>query len=157
MRDDIIEFECEWCSSMFRDLLFDISREYGRVHYRSPSSLEQVEVKGSESIANFYSRKCRAQKRLAVMAAQRVPIPAKRPSLGPVESCAKCCGPVDMSGWHLTFVESDMDLVGDSFSPLDVTYLAVVCNKCAHFRAKVALAYPIDESNSLKKNRSTQS
>ena len=90
------------------------------------------------------------------MAAQCVPIPAKRLLLEPVESCAKCYDPVDMSDWHLTFVESDMDMVGDSFNPLDVTYLAVVCNQCTHFRANVALAYLIDESNSLKKNRSNQ-
>lgn len=144
MKDDIMEFECECCGNIFRDLLFDISLDYERVDFRSPSSFDEVEVKGSESIANFCSKKCRSEKELAVLAAQHLSITATRPSLGPVESCAKCRGLVDMSDWHLTFLESDIDTSGDSFRPLDINYLAVVCNKCAPFRANVALAEPID-------------
>lgn len=138
-----MEFECECCGNMFRDRLFDISREYGRVHFRSPPIFDEVEIHGAESIANFCSNDCRTKKRQAVMTAQRVPIPTVRPSLGPVETCAKCSGPVDMSAWHLTFLEGLYDTSCDSCRPIEVDYLAVVCRKCVPSRLNVALTEPI--------------
>lgn len=138
MQDDVMEFECETCEVMFRDRLFEIAREYERVIFSSPARLDEVEIKDSENIANFCCSKCLDSGRSSVMAAQRVPIPAERPGIGPIESCAKCSGPVDMSDWHLTFVESEVDTSGSGFRPIDVKYLAVVCRKCGPFQAETA-------------------
>lgn len=130
MHSGAMQFECETCGTMFQDRLFDISREYERVIFNRPSLPDEIEIADAENIANFCSSVCRELGKVAVMAVQRVPIPPVRPGIGPVESCSKCKGPVDMADWHLSFVEGELDTSGPAFRPLDIEYLAVVCRKC---------------------------
>ena len=144
MDNEEMEFECETCGAMFRDRLFGVSRAYERVIFSSPDALEEVHTGYSECIANFCSSACLARGRSAAMRAQCVPIPAVRPGIGPVEACAKCKGPVDMSDWHLTFLEDEIDTSLNRFQPLNVDYIAVVCRQCAP-RAIAKASASIDE------------
>lgn len=124
--DDDLEFECESCGKMFSGVLFAIDREFERVAFAA-GELPVVSISGSENIANFCSADCRKKGRESVMRAEGVPI--QRVGLGPIETCAKCGGPVDMTGWHLTYLDSDTRFEGSYPQPLDVDYLAVVCNR----------------------------
>ena len=65
------------------------------------------------------------------MAALRIRVPNQRPGVGPVEVCARCWGPGDMSNWHLVFLESDTNTKGTSVKPEEVEYIATVCRTCA--------------------------
>ena len=139
MSTEVMEFECTTCHRMFSSVVFDLSREYDRVIYHRPSALDEVAVADAEGIASFCSQDCRARGTAAVMVEQQVPIPAERPGIEPVESCAKCGGDVDMSEWHLTFVEAEADFSGFGVELANVEYLAVVCRRCAP-RAKATMA-----------------
>ena len=123
-----IEFECETCGVMFREMVYEVAKEIDRVHYRE-SEVEEVEIHGSENLANFCSKQCRSASLVTVMSREGVPI--KRVGVDPIEPCAKCGGPVDMSDYHLTYVEQDIKFLPTSTVPQDVDYLAVVCRNCA--------------------------
>lgn len=56
---------------------------------------------------------------------------ARIPNIGPVEACAKCEGPVDMSDWPLTFTECHMKETGGGLVTREFAYLAVVCKVLA--------------------------
>jgi len=126
--NDEFEFECETCGVMFREMLYEVAKEIDRVHYRE-GAVEEVEILGGENLANFCSKQCRNATLVAVMAREGVPI--KRVGVDPIEPCAKCGGPVDMSDYHLTYVEQDIKFLPTSAVPQDVDYLAVVCRNCA--------------------------
>jgi hypothetical protein len=111
--------------------LFDFAREENRVFYRSPAAIDEVEVRSSVGLASFYSSECRERGRDAVMVQNDIPASVVRPGVEPVEICGKCGGPVDMSDWHLTFVESELELSGSCAEPNDTQYIAVVCRRCA--------------------------
>lgn len=115
----------------FPETWYDLSRALERVHYKSPWSLDEVEVQASEGIGVFCSQLCLDAGREAVMNASGVPIPAVRPGIGPVESCAKCARPVDMSDWHLTYTDGCLEEKGDEVRVIAVDYVAVVCRDCA--------------------------
>jgi hypothetical protein len=123
-------FECMACGRMFERRWFDISREYERVHYKSPGALDEVEISRAESVGVFCSQACLNVGRGGVMQKQRVPIPPVRPGIGPVETCAKCSGPVDMSDWHLTYTNGECEEQEFSVSVLELDYVAVVCKGC---------------------------
>jgi hypothetical protein len=65
------------------------------------------------------------------MRQEQVPIPAIPPGIGPVEQCAMCKGPVDMSDFHLTYDKSHCERTTPlAMRPIDVDCLAVVCKMC---------------------------
>lgn len=129
-------YQCHWCGEMAGETLFAISREFERLCFTGLSAGADItiDVDGSESIALFCSRKCRNQGGTAAMATQHVPIPATKPSLVPVEICAICHGPVDMSDWHLSFLKSDTNAWIKQHKRNEVKYIAILCRKCAPFR-----------------------
>lgn len=128
MHDDDMEFECESCGAMFRGTLYAVDRELERVGFGA-SNPPVVSIRDSENIANFCSTMCRERGRAAVMAAEGVPI--QRVGVEPIEPCAKCGKPVDLTGWHLTYLDSDTRFCGSIGQTLGVDYLAVVCSACS--------------------------
>lgn len=90
-----------------------------------------VEVKGLKSIAKYCSNRCRRKGRKLAMAAEHVPMPAKRPSLGPIEVCAKCGGIVDMTKWHVVYFQSNDNTPSHADKTYDAKELAVICKTCA--------------------------
>ncbi len=131
MPNDWMEFECMNCGKMFTRKWYDLSRTYERVHYKSPTLLDEVEIEDAEGIGTFCSQQCLDVGRAPVMRDEGVPIPSARPGIGPVESCAKCSGPVDMSDWHLTYTDGCLEEDCGGVKTLEVDYLAVVCRECA--------------------------
>jgi hypothetical protein len=126
-----MEFECESCGVMFKETLYGIDREQNKVIFCDKGLLE-VDIRSSENIANFCSHSCRERGREAVMRKEQVP--ERRVGVEPIEPCAKCGGPVDMSDWHLTYVESDTRFTGDVGDTLDIDYLVVLCKRCTERR-----------------------
>jgi hypothetical protein len=128
-----IEFECATCGPKVGIALFDVAREYERLRYSGSTESDEVEidVSSAASIAIYCSKLCRDQGRPLVMAAMHVSLPIHRPSFGPIEVCARCLAPVDMSDWHLTILESDTNTTGLPFKPFEVEYIAVICRTCA--------------------------
>jgi hypothetical protein len=118
---------------VFQSTVFEIIREWNRTHFEDdPPS---VEIQGAWGLECYCSRECLNARRVAVMAAENVPI--RRPGIGPVETCAKCGGPVDMTCFHLTYLESSSKNVTEFVSnTVSLDYLAVVCHQC----------HPIDSS-----------
>jgi hypothetical protein len=128
MRDDSPTlYECENCAVTFSTRIFEIARAFEKVSYSR--ALPSVAVRNSESLANFCSADCRTKGRDAVMARYRVPV--LRVGIGPIEPCARCRGPVDMTEFHITFTESEMvERDVTILEPVDVDYLAVLCRNC---------------------------
>lgn len=128
-----INFECTFCGSLVGDALFDVAREYERMRYKDSSDGFEVaiDISTSESLAGFCSKLCRHQGGASVMATMRIRVPNQRPAFGPIEVCARCGGPVDMSDWHLVFLESDTNTKWTLVEPDEIEYIAVVCRTCA--------------------------
>ena len=125
--DDEMEIECMSCGSMFRGTLYAVDREVKRVAFDA-SDVPTVHVKESEDIGSLCSVDCRERGRDAVMKAEGVPI--RRPGIGPIESCAKCGRPVDMTNWHRTYLDHDLRFSGSIGQTLRIDYLAVLCRAC---------------------------
>lgn len=125
--DDEMEFECMNCGVMFKCTHCGIDREVERVRFPA-QGFPEVEARGIENIGSFCSLLCRERGREDIMRAQGVPI--RRVGIGPVETCARCGGPVDMTSWHLTFLDIDSRFSGSIAHTLDIDYLAVLCLSC---------------------------
>jgi len=131
--DITIEFDCATCGPKIGFALFDVAREYERMRYSGPTESDDVEidVSSAASIAIYCSKVCRDQGRPVVMSEMRICPSIQPPSFGPVEVCARCAGPVDMSDWHLAILESDTNTTALPFKPVEVEYIAVICRTCA--------------------------
>jgi hypothetical protein len=126
-----MDFECMHCGKLFQRRWFDIGAAFERVHYEARGGYDEVEVGYGEGVGVFCSRACLESGRPQVMATEGVPIPSVRPGIGPIEKCAICDGVVDMSDWHFTYTDGQME--EQSFGAVEVidnAYLAVVCRKC---------------------------
>lgn len=128
---ELMDFECMSCSKMFSGVWHDISKRRERVIFNSPQALDEIEVLSGEGIGVFCSGGCHQAGRSKVMREEGVPIPPVPPDLGPVESCAKCKGPVDMSDWHLMYTEGVMKETSWGIDALRETLMAAVCKKCS--------------------------
>lgn len=121
------EFECFTCGAIFKNRVFGISREWERVDYLE--TMPVVSVADSYGLECYCSERCQKARISEVMERERVPI--LRPGLGPIEVCSKCRGSVDMSQFHLTYLEDQVETDGFNATPIDVGYLAVLCRACA--------------------------
>ncbi len=123
---DSDDYQCFTCDRIFRGRVFEIAREWERVHFSE--NIPDVEIEGSYGIECFCSQLCTDLRREEVMAREGVPI--HHPDLGPIEPCSKCGAPIDMTQFHLAYVESCVDMHGCVGRQVDVEYLAVVCSTC---------------------------
>lgn len=128
-----IKFHCACCGPKTGYALFDIAREFERMQYQDQPNtpVVEIEVSSAESVAIFCSKICRDRGGPAILAGQRIRVPKTRPALGPIEICARCGYPVDMSDWHLVFLESDTNATGTPGKPDEVEYIGVLCRNCA--------------------------
>ena len=121
------EYECFTCSVRFKKKVFSITREWERVDFSE--ALPEVDILDAYGLECYCSKSCLEGRRDEVMARGQVSI--TRPNLGPVETCAKCGGPVDMSEFHLAYLEDESIDEGTFVSTMiDLDYLAVVCKRC---------------------------
>ena len=133
-----MDFYCMTCNTCFEKQLFNVARSMERVLFFAAPRLNEVQVTHAEGIGVFCSDSCRAQGLPALMARERVPIPVNPPDIGPIEVCARCSGPVDMSDFHLTYSKCEMVYSGIYGRESNFKYLAVVCQRCAGSHAAVA-------------------
>jgi hypothetical protein len=120
--------QCFHCNQTFESPVFETACEWNRVLYSD--GLPSLEIEEHHWLEQYCSERCREARLETVMAREAVPI--RRPGLGPIELCAKCRRPVDMSRLHLTYLETKylIDEHG-GFTPVDADYLAVLCRQCA--------------------------
>ncbi|MCK9381767.1 MAG: hypothetical protein M0P95_11990 [Sulfuritalea sp.] len=121
---------CDACEKPFRTPMFDISKGYERTIYDG-NRMPEVEIIGSGTIAQYCSDPCRVKKISAVLAKENVR--ATYPDIGPVEACSRCGKPVDMTKFHLTYVDSDTEQDWDRMcaTVTKTVVLAVLCDACA--------------------------
>lgn len=120
------DYECFTCNRIFKGRVFEIAREWERVHFSE--SIPEVEIEDSRGLECYCSQLCANLRREEVMAREGVPI--RHPGLGPIEPCSKCGAPIDMTQFHVTYVDSCVDVHGFVGVSVDVNYLAVVCSTC---------------------------
>lgn len=127
---DLMEFECATCKKLFNQTWFHLTSSYERVHFGGPTGMPEVETEQADGLAEFCSRGCLARGEQLVMAEERVPTPSVAPDIGPVETCARCSGPVDMSNWHITYSKGLFEERAFGLVVLEHDYVAVVCRTC---------------------------
>jgi hypothetical protein len=123
-------WQCAHCTVAFAGLVLTLNRAYERVHFSRLKGPARVEIQEAAGAAAYCSRSCFDLHLPLAMAELSIPIPRRRPSIGPVESCARCDRPVDMSDWHLTVTASLEFELDWGMQPLDVDYVAVLCRTC---------------------------
>jgi hypothetical protein len=120
---------CYSCEVRIAAALHALTRSRQRVHFGGV--MPELQTSQAECISYYCGPAC-AQKHLpGVMAAERVPIPEQPPGIGPIEACAVCKGPVDMTLFHLAYtLDQELHKPG-GVEVLDAGEIAVVCNRCA--------------------------
>ncbi|MDM0053591.1 hypothetical protein [Variovorax sp. J22R115] len=129
--DAPLDFYCMTCNLQFERLLFDVTRAQEKVHFYTEGRLPEVEIVEAEGIGVFCSWRCRRNGLAALMSAERVPVPAIPPTIGPIERCARCNGPVDMAAFHTTYSQCELTFEPDRTRVENFEYLAVLCRRCA--------------------------
>ena len=123
--------ECMACGRVFGPVMFDFTRAFERVLFYPAPRVPEVDITDAEGIGIYCSAGCRQMALPALMLVEDVPIPAVRPLLGPIETCAKCRRTVDMTAFHLTYAEITTREDSDgTATTLELDYLAVVCSRC---------------------------
>lgn len=155
MNDDISEYDehdddcfyCDACNKRFRSPLYDVTKDFERTIFFDEPLIPEIDIMGAESIAYFCSPSCRDKKRDQLLTQED--IRATYPEIGPIESCSRCGAPVDMTEFHLAFVE--MDTTHDWDRPLlgakvinDPVTLAVICQKCEPIPRQIKAAIEQD-------------
>lgn len=130
-------YECFHCGCAFRTTIFEVIREMDRVHFETDPPM--VEVREAEGLECYCSRTCLDAHAPIIMARERTPI--SHPGIGPVEVCARCQGPVDMTRFHLTYLASAAMNEGFSMRGLEIDYLAVVCDQCSGIASSQAKSF----------------
>lgn len=120
-------YRCFTCNAVFRGRVFEIAREWERTHFSS--TIPEVEIVDAYGLECYCSQTCLDARRDMVMAAEAVPI-RRVDGIGPVNPCANCGGPVDMTEFHLAYAGMCSDMRGAMALTVDVDYLAVLCKKC---------------------------
>ena len=139
------DYECFECKKSFQTIVFSLNRQYERVEFEH--SMPIISVEDAEGLTCYCSSVCMRLHFPKAMAEQNTPIPAQRPDLGPIEACAVCKGPVDMTRFHLAFELEKFKDEGWSAQPLWQEYVAVVCSECApqSQSSGAILEAPLDE------------
>lgn len=144
-------FCCHACGKLFRSPLYDVTREYERTEFYSEPRMPEVEIMGAETIRNYCSAICRDSGRQEFLRQER--IRATFPDIGPIESCSRCNGPVDMTEFHLTYIqtltEQNWERPMFGVEVLDVKTIAAVCQKCEPIRRKISDAIEWDVKHSV--------
>ncbi len=124
---------CTFCGTRILDGVFAICCEAERKHFSKCLGMHspEVEVTGLKSIAKYCSSRCRRKGRKIAMSAERIRIPATPPSVGPIEVCSNCGNIVDMTRWHLVYVQCNDNMPTHADNVYDVKELAVLCRTCA--------------------------
>ena len=140
-------FTCKTCGKPYRTPIFDVTKEYERTIFQENDNLPEVEIIGAVAIGEYCSKTCREHARDDLLLRENVQ--ATYPDIGPIESCSRCSKPVDMTKFHLTYVESILELEreGMSVNVLESATLAVLCNACSPppSRLIAEVDFPVEE------------
>ena len=135
-------FYCDNCGKRFRSPLYDVSKEYQFTNFYDTTRLPEIEIMGAEVIANYCSSNCRKNHRNLIL--KREKIQATFPDIGPIEKCSRCHGPVQMTIFHLAFVESVSEQNWEKpmfgVNVLNSQVMSVVCNQCEPLPPRIARA-----------------
>ena len=130
-KNDIGEANCQACNVCEQPLgnpQFGISRQFERTIFSKNDDLDEVEVIDSNEIRAYCSSECLNKNRDLLLAQENVR--ASYPGIGPVESCSRCGRPVDMTRFHMAWVEDEVEIQGYEATPINAEVLAVACDQC---------------------------
>lgn len=140
-------FYCNTCGKRFRSPLYDVGKEFAQTFFYKEPRPPEIEVMGAETIANYCSPACRGRSRDQLLLQDKVR--ATFPGIGPVETCSRCGGLVDMTKFHLTYVQTDttQDWGRPMFGVgvLRTETLAVICQECEPIPRRIAAAISWDQ------------
>lgn len=127
--------------------MFDVTKEYERTIFHENDNLPEVEIIGAVAIGQYCSKACRDHARDDLLLRENVH--ATYPNIGPIEPCSRCGKPVDMTKFHLTYVESilEQEWARMSANVLESAVLAVLCNACSPppSRLIAEVEFPVEE------------
>ena len=124
-----MNFDCEACERSFKKNIFGLDRRFERVEFEASKYV--IHVDGFDGLRCYCSENCMRTHFPREMAAQGIPIPHRRPVVGPVEVCARCRGPVDMTRYHLAFILDEWEVLPEGGGQtLWDECVAVVCTTC---------------------------
>lgn len=130
--DSTDEVCCVCNEPLSADYLVGIYRQFEKVHFRDGTQLDEVEVIDSHEIESYCSNKCLNLRREQLLMEENVR--CTYPDIGPIETCSRCNGPVDMSRFHMAWVEEEATIEGGqamgTLNPVNSVVLAVACNQC---------------------------
>lgn len=143
-------FYCMACNKRFRSPLYDVTKEFERTIFFEEPRIPEIDIVGAEVVAGYCSPSCRDQSLAQFLELEQ--IRATFPDIGPIEACSRCNSPIDMTQYHLTYVETDTKQDWDrSFFGVEVIgeplTLAVVCQKCAPMTKATKDAIVTDETD----------
>jgi hypothetical protein len=139
-------FFCYSCEVRITAALHALSRSRQRVHF--DTEMPEIETSQAECLSYYCGHPCMGTHLPGVMASERVPVPEHPPGIGPIEACAVCKGPVDMSLFHLAYTKShELHKSGD-IQVLEAYEIAVMCNRCAP-ALSVDTAVPLSRSDEV--------
>lgn len=147
-------FFCETCNKPFRTPLFDVTRDFERTIYFEEPRYPEVEIVGANAIANFCSASCRNRKLPKLL--ENATVRATYPGIGPIETCSRCGGAVQMSEFHLAYVvmetKQDWDQGMFGVEVADAEVVAVVCQRCEPVRPGLLAVSEPDEDEPATRN-----
>lgn len=124
---------CYTCNKAYRSPNFTISRGFERTIFFDGDRIPEIEPIGVEVLEGYCSQSCLDARRDEVLKQEGVRITF--PGIGPIESCSRCGGPVDMARLHRAWTEDQsIEEWGAHISIAQVVNaqtLAVACQKCA--------------------------
>ena len=119
---------CSVCGKSFCNPAFGLGRQFERTIFSRDDSLDEVEVIDANQIIEYCSAACLKSNRDQVLAQEN--IRPTYPDLGSAVTCSRCGDPVDITKFHMTWIEEEVEYHGFEATPINVDVLAVACNRC---------------------------
>lgn len=129
MSPDDEGYFCYSCALKIEGRLYALTRSRQRVHFLP--SMPEIETRQAECLSYYCGQRCMDGHLPGVMEAERVPVADHPVGIGPVESCAVCKGPVDMTEFHLAYTKTEELHKTGGVQVLGGYEIAVLCNRCA--------------------------
>jgi hypothetical protein len=124
-------FDCDECDGAFKKTIFGFDWRFQRVKFGAKGCF--IDVDEFDGLGVYCSEHCMRVHFPKEMAVHGIPVPPHRPDVGPVEVCALCERPVDMTRYHLAFCLDEWEVLPGAGGGKEVwdENVAVMCNTCA--------------------------
>jgi len=126
--EELATSACSACGKSLCNPVFGLGRQFERTIISSDDSLDEVEVIDANVIAEYCSAACLNSKRDELLAQEN--IRPTYPDIGKAVTCSRCGDPVDVTKFHMAWIEEETEYHEFVVTPINVDVLAVACNRC---------------------------